>query len=198
MRNGDLSAFARFVGLRAFDEDRHALLRPADVFDIETDKLRPAESACKTKKDERAIPNARQALIAHRTNPADVPGRQGSRTPGPSAMPAANASQGFPNGRMPSIERMSGHAKGAGDCCHAAAQCGWRIAFTGGSQIGADDSGIGLCRRKSLRFAPGLEMSDIRRVGLQRARRIGSVLISLGFSESNSCSGRLGLHALRL
>ena len=44
-RNGDLSAFAGFIGLRAFDQDRHAFTRPADVLHIQAHKLRPAESS---------------------------------------------------------------------------------------------------------------------------------------------------------
>ena len=112
------------------------------MFNIETGKLGPAESSGETNQDKRPVSKARQALIAHRTNPPDVRGRERRRTPGPGAMPAADAAQGLANSWMLGVERPSRHTEGAGDGCHAAAQRGRRVAFTGRRQISSSDRAV--------------------------------------------------------
>ena len=81
------------------------------------------------------------------------------------------------------VERETGNATGPRNRRDASAQGRHGVAFAGGGQIGADNLRCRRHRRQAILDAPRLEIRQIGGVGSQRRRRIGGVLVCLGFCK---------------
>jgi hypothetical protein len=100
-------------------------------------------------------------------------------------MRTPNAAQRLADRRVFGVERMAGHATGAGNGRDAAAQGRHGVAFAGGGKIGADDLGGGGHCLKTVLAAPGHEVGEVSGVRPQRRWRVGGVLVSLGLRQSH-------------
>jgi len=186
----NFGAFALLICLGARDGQFQAFVGPRDVGDVEPHKFGSAQCAGEANQQQRAIARAREVRATHVAELPDLGRRQRRGPSRGTAMGAGYSAQRLADGWVLGVQGRAGHAAGPGDRGYPAPKRRQGIAFAGGREIGADH----LRRRwhggEPVLVTPGAVVGQIGGVSFQGRRRVGGVLVGLGFGQGQGCARR--------